>query len=118
MPRRWIVLHWRIVVRLEYLHGTLHRIVRHRSLVRTGGRPLRMAGVPDPVDSRVGVRSLLLAQQRIYHARVPGTPLQPALRSLFGGNFLHRLHLHEDFCAALRRERGALTRPWLEAVGD
>src|SRR2546425_1680230 len=68
-PRYWLVFHRRILVRIEYLHGALHRPLWNRRFVRTGGRPFLVACVPFPAGSWLGVSALLTSQQPFSHAR-------------------------------------------------
>jgi len=53
-------------------------------------------------SSWAGCLFLSIAHERLHHARVSGAPFQPALCRLPGGHLDHRLHLHQDFCPALR----------------
>ena len=48
--------------------------------------------------------------ERVHDAGISGAALQPALRRVSRGHLDHRLHLHQDFRAALCRERGAGAR--------
>jgi len=100
-----MVFHWRLIVCFEYFDRTFYRFVWNGRFVGIGGGPLRVARLLDPADSWLGVRAVLLAVERVHHAGIFGTEVQPQLRRVFGGDFDHRLYLHKDFRSALCGER-------------
>ena len=74
--------------------------------------------MPHPADLGLGVRAFLPAQQRLHHAGISGTAFQPPVRRLSRRDFNHRLHLHQNIRAALRRQRGPRAGCRLEAMAD
>ena len=68
-PRRRLVRDRRLALRLEHLHRALHRPRRLGRDLGPRGRPLRVAGLPDPADPRLGVRAVLPAHRTCSRCR-------------------------------------------------
>ena len=77
-----------------------------------------MVGLSHFAHSRLGFCAVLSAQQRFHHARILGASFQSAMRRVPGGYLHHCLHLHEDFGAALCRQRGSGACCGLVAMED
>ena len=84
--------------------------------LRTGGGRFRVAGVHDAAVARMGVRAVLSALQRVYHAGISRAPLQSQLRHVSRQHFGNRLYFHENFRASLCRGHRAGACRWLEPV--